>query len=202
MRHHLLALTIAFTLSAPSGAQTSIPHVTLAGVRIDQSIADRLGADPLGARSLAAFASGVRGSVGGGPAGTAIVAASAAGVAQAGGTSATTVTVHLTWPEVTLPTPTGRERTSVKSYAIYHFDVGSGTTGSWRQVASVAATQHQADVAVTISPAVNGLLSVGLELQTLTFSTGTQPANGPVVNAANGTSGIAEVSNVVRVITP
>ena len=202
MPRNLLALTIAFTLSAPAGAQTGVPHATLAGVRIDQAIATRVGADPLGVRSMTAFAGGLRASVGGGAAGTSVVAASAAGVAQAGGPNATAVTVHLTWPEVSLPTPTGRERTSVKSYVIYRFDAGSGTTGTWRQVASVPPTQHEADVPATISPAVNGLLSVGLELQTLTFSTGTQPANGPVVNAANGASGIAEVSNVVRVMTP
>lgn len=206
MRHHLLALAVALTLSTSAStsayAQGGASRMTLTGISIDHAVADRLGADPLGMRSMTAFAGGLRASVGGGVAGTEIVARSAAGVAQAGGPTASPVTVHLTWPEVSLPTPTGRERTSVKSYAIYRFEVGAGTAGAWRQVASVPPTQHQADVPVMISQAVNGLLSVGLELQTLTFSTGTEPANGPVVNNANGASGIAEVSNVVRVITP
>lgn len=202
MRHHLLALTVALTLSTSARAQGGAARMTLPGISIDHAIADRLGADPLGMRSMTAFAAGLRASVGGAVAGTEIVARSAAGVAQAGGPTASPVTVHLAWPEVSLPTPTGRERTSVKGYAIYRFEVGAGTAGVWRQVASVPPTQHQADVPVTISQAVNGLLRVGLELQTLTFSTGTEHSNGPVVNNAAGSSGVAEVSNLVRILTP
>lgn len=202
LHHSLFALATLATMAVPAHAQAGAPRVTLSGLHVDRSIADRLGADPLGTRSMAAFATGLRVAVGGGAAGTEVVASSAAGVAQDGGTTATPVTVHLTWTEVVLPTPTGRVRTSVKSYVIYRFDVSAGGGGAWRQVASVPPTQHQADVAVTISPAVNGLLTVGLELQTLTFSTGTEPANGPVVNIAGGTSGVAEVSNLVRVLTP
>ena len=196
--HPVFCLAALILLAPHAGAQ----QVTLAGVSINKSIADRLGADPLGQRSLVAFAGGLRVAVGGGAAGTNVVAASAAGIAQAGAPNVSQVTAHLTWPEVTLPTPTGRERTSVKSYVIYRYDLTSGAAGVWRQVASVPATQHQADVPVTVSPAVNALLSVGLELQTLTFSTGTEPANGPVVNVPNGTSAIAEVSNLVRIVTP